>query len=109
MKRILFIDRDGTLIKEAPPTYQIDSFDKLTFYPHVFEYMGKIARELDYELVMITNQDGLGSASFPENTFTPVHEMVMKTFEGEGIHFSEVLIDRALPAENAIMRKPNTG
>lgn len=109
MKRILFIDRDGTLINEAPPTYQIDSFDKLTFYPHVFEYMGRIARELDYELVMITNQDGLGTPSFPENTFTPVHEMVMKTLEGEGIHFSAVLIDRTLAAENAITRKPNTG
>ena len=109
MKRILFIDRDGTLINEAPPTYQIDSFDKLTFYPHVFEYMGKIARELDYELVMITNQDGLGSSSFPENTFTPVHEMVMKTLEGEGIHFDAVLIDRTLAAENAVTRKPNTG
>jgi imidazoleglycerol-phosphate dehydratase/histidinol-phosphatase len=109
MKRILFIDRDGTLINEAPPTYQIDSFDKLTFYPHVFEFMGKIARELDYELVMITNQDGLGSSSFPENTFTPVHEMVMKTLEGEGIHFDAVLIDRTLAAENAITRKPNTG
>ncbi|MBL7736649.1 MAG: bifunctional histidinol-phosphatase/imidazoleglycerol-phosphate dehydratase, partial [Chitinophagaceae bacterium] len=68
MKRVLFIDRDGTLIREAPPTYQLDSFDKLSFYPRVFEYLGRIARELDYELVMITNQDGLGSASFPEET-----------------------------------------
>ena len=109
MRRILLIDRDGTLIKEAPPTYQIDSFDKLTFYPHVFEYMGRIARELDYELVMITNQDGLGSTSFPENTFWPLHELVMKTLEGEGIHFSNVLIDRTLASENAHTRKPNTG
>ena len=109
MRRILLIDRDGTLIKEAPPTYQIDSFDKLTFYPHVFEFMGRIARELDYELVMITNQDGLGSSSFPENTFWPVHELVMKTLEGEGIHFSNVLIDRTLASENAHTRKPNTG
>ena len=109
MKRILFIDRDGTLIKEAPPTYQVDSFDKLTFYPHMFEYMGRISRELDYELVMITNQDGLGSASFPENTFWPLHEFVMKSLEGEGIEFSNVLIDRTLPSENAHTRKPNIG
>ena len=109
MKRILFIDRDGTLIKEAPPTYQIDSFDKLVFYPHMFEYMGRIARELDYELVMITNQDGLGSSSFPEDTFWPVHNFVMKALEGEGIFFSNVLIDRTLAVENAFTRKPNIG
>jgi imidazoleglycerol-phosphate dehydratase/histidinol-phosphatase len=109
MKRILFIDRDGTLIKEAPPTYQVDSFDKLSFYPHMFEYMGRISRELDYELVMITNQDGLGSASFPENTFWPLHEFVMKSLEGEGIEFSNVLIDRTLASENAHTRKPNIG
>lgn len=109
MRRILLIDRDGTLIKEAPPTYQIDSFDKLSFYPHMFEYMGRIARELDYELVMITNQDGLGSSSFPENTFWPLHEFVMKTLEGEGIYFRNVLIDRTLASENAHTRKPNTG
>ena len=69
MKRILFIDRDGTLINEAPPTYQIDAFSKLNFYPHMFEFMGSIARELDYELVMVTNQDGLGTSSFPEADF----------------------------------------
>jgi imidazoleglycerol-phosphate dehydratase/histidinol-phosphatase len=109
MRRILFIDRDGTLINEAPPTYQIDDLDKLTFYPHMFEYMGRIARELDYELVMITNQDGLGSSSFPENTFWPLHEFVMKSLEGEGIKFSKVLIDRTLAAENAYTRKPNIG
>jgi imidazoleglycerol-phosphate dehydratase/histidinol-phosphatase len=109
MKRILFIDRDGTLINEAPPTYQIDSLEKLTFYPHMFEYMGMIARELDYELVMITNQDGLGSTSFPEHTFWPLHNLVMKTLEGEGIRFSSVLIDRTLASENAHTRKPNVG
>lgn len=109
MKRILFIDRDGTLINEAPPTYQIDSLDKLTFYPHVFEYMGRIARELDYELVMITNQDGLGSGSFPEQSFWPIHKLVMKTLEGEGIMFSAELIDRTLASENAHTRKPNIG
>ena len=109
MKRILFIDRDGTLINEAPPTYQVDSFDKLTFYPHVFEYMGRIARELDYELVMISNQDGLGTPSFPEETFLPLHHLIMKTLEGEGIHFSTVLIDRTFAADNAHTRKPGIG
>src|SRR5688572_17920186 len=109
MKRILFIDRDGTLIKEAPPTYQLDSFDKLTFYPHMFEYMSRIARELDYELVMVTNQDGLGTASFPEDTFWPLHNLVMKSLEGEGIRFSEVHIDRTFPKDNAPTRKPGIG
>lgn len=109
MKRVLFIDRDGTLINEAPPTYQLDSFDKLTFYPHMFEYMGRIARELDYELVMVTNQDGMGTANFPENTFWPLHNLVMKSLEGEGIHFSEVLIDRTYPKDNAPTRKPGIG
>lgn len=109
MKRILFIDRDGTLINEAPPTYQIDSLNKLTFYPHMFEYMGRIARELDYELVMITNQDGLGSSSFPEDSFWPLHNLVMKSLESEDIKFSEVLIDKTLASENAKTRKPATG
>jgi imidazoleglycerol-phosphate dehydratase / histidinol-phosphatase len=109
MKRILFIDRDGTLIKEAPPTYQLDSFDKLTFYPHMFEYMTRIAREMDYELVMVTNQDGLGTASFPEDTFWPLHNLVMKSLEGEGIRFSAVHIDRSFPKDNAPTRKPAIG
>jgi len=109
MKRVLFIDRDGTLIKEAPPTYQLDSFDKLVFYPNMFEYMGRIAREMDYELVMITNQDGLGSPSFPENTFWPLHNFVMQSLEGEDIRFSEVLIDKTFSADNAPTRKPRTG
>ena len=109
MKRILFIDRDGTLINEAPPTYQLDSFDKLTFYPQMFEYMGRIAREFDYELVMVTNQDGLGTDAFPENTFWPLHNLVMKSLEGEGIHFSAVHIDRSYPQDNAPTRKPGTG
>src|SRR3954454_12039992 len=76
-RKILFIDRDGTLIKEAPPSYQLDSFSKLEFYPDMFKYMRKIAEELDYELVMVTNQDGLGTESFPEDTFWPVHNLVM--------------------------------
>ncbi|MET0300147.1 MAG: bifunctional histidinol-phosphatase/imidazoleglycerol-phosphate dehydratase HisB [Flavitalea sp.] len=109
MKRVLFIDRDGTLINEAPPTYQLDSYEKLTFYPHMFEYMTRIAREFDYELVMVTNQDGMGTDAFPENTFWPLHNLVMKSLEGEGIHFSEVLIDRSFPADNAPTRKPGTG
>ena len=109
MKRVLFIDRDGTLINEAPPTYQLDSFDKLTFYPGMFEYMGRIARELDYELVMVTNQDGLGTSSFPEDTFWPLHKLVMKSLEGEGIFFSKTFIDKTFPADNAPTRKPGTG
>src|SRR3984957_8423501 len=109
MKRILFIDRDGTLIREAPPSYQIDSFEKLVFYPAVFEYMGRIAREFDFELLMVTNQDGLGTASFPEATFWPVQELVMRAFAGEGVHFSEVYIDKTFPQDNAPTRKPGTG
>lgn len=109
MKRCLFIDRDGTLILEAPPTYQLDSFDKLTFYPKVFEFLGKIAKELDYELVMPTNQDGLGTATFPEDTFWPLHNFVIKSLENEGIKFEEVLIDKTYPHENAPTRKPGTG
>jgi len=109
MKRILFIDRDGTLIKEAPPSYQVDAFDKLEFYPYMFEYMGKIARELDYELLMVTNQDGLGTASFPEETFWPVQNLVMKCLENEGVGFTGVYIDRSFPKDNAPTRKPGTG
>jgi imidazoleglycerol-phosphate dehydratase/histidinol-phosphatase len=109
MKRILFIDRDGTLIKEDPPTYQIDSFDKLEFYPHAFEYMAKIAREFDYELLMVTNQDGLGLPSFPEDTFWPVQNFVIKSFENEGVIFKEVYIDKSLVKDNKPTRKPGIG
>ena len=109
MKRVLFIDRDGTLINEAPPTYQLDSFDKLSFYPDVFFYLRKIATELDYELVMPTNQDGMGTDSFPEDTFWPVHSFVVKSLANEGIVFNDVLIDRTFPHENAPTRKPGTG
>lgn len=108
-KKVLFIDRDGTLIKEAPPTYQLDSFSKLEFYPDMFYYMRKIATELEYELVMITNQDGLGTASFPEDTFWPLQNFVMTSLTNEAIHFSEVFIDKTYPAENAPTRKPATG
>ena len=109
MKKVLFIDRDGTLIREAPPSYQIDSFEKLEFYPGMFSWMKKIANELDYELVMVTNQDGLGSPSFPVETFQPVHDFVMKALENEQIFFSAVLIDRSLPVDKAPTRKPGTG
>ena len=108
-KRLLFIDRDGTMIKEAPPTYQIDSFDKLEFYPEVFQYLGRIANELDYELVMVTNQDGLGTEGFPEKTFWPVHQHIVKSFENEGISFSATYIDRSYPHENSPNRKPGVG
>nr|WP_295872173.1 bifunctional histidinol-phosphatase/imidazoleglycerol-phosphate dehydratase HisB [uncultured Chitinophaga sp.] len=109
MKRVLFIDRDGTLIKEVPPTYQIDSLDKVEFYPKVFVNMARIAAELDYELVMVTNQDGLGTASFPEDTFWPAQNMILKAFENEGVTFSEIFVDRSFPADNAPTRKPGTG
>ncbi len=107
-KRVLFIDRDGTIIKETQDE-QIDAFDKMIFYPKVFTYLGKIAKELDFELVMITNQDGLGTDSFPEETFWPVHNFILKSFENEGVQFSEILIDRTFPNENAATRKPGIG
>ena len=108
MKKVLFIDRDGTLALE-PEDYQLDAFDKLIFYPQVFTYLGKIARELDYTLVMVTNQDGLGTESFPENTFWPVHNLLLKSLEQEGIFFEEILIDRSLPKDGAPTRKPKIG
>jgi len=107
MKKLLFIDRDGTLIKE-PADYQIDAFEKLVFYPYVFQYLAKIARELDFELVMVSNQDGLGTDSFPENTFWPVQNFIIDSFEREGIVFSEVIIDKTFASENAPTRKPGT-
>jgi len=109
MKKVLFIDRDGTLAIEPPVDYQLDSFEKLEFYPKVFQYLGKIARELDFELVMVTNQDGLGTPSFPEATFWPVHNFLVKTFEKEGIVFTEQIIDTTFARDNAPTRKPNTG
>jgi imidazoleglycerol-phosphate dehydratase/histidinol-phosphatase len=107
-KKVLFIDRDGTIIKE-PADEQIDAFEKLVFFPQVLTYLSKIARELDYELVMVTNQDGLGTNSFPEDTFWPVQDFIMKTLENEGILFSNVFIDRTFPEEQAATRKPATG
>ena len=109
MKRLLFIDRDGTIINEAPPTYQIDDFSKLTFYPQMFQYLTRIAKELDYELVMVSNQDGLGTSAYPEDTFHPVHNFVMKSLENEGIHFTAQHFDRSFPADNLATRKPGIG
>ena len=106
-KKILFIDRDGTMIKE-PADEQIDSFAKLEFYPGVLQYLPKIAAELDYELVMVSNQDGLGTSSFPEDTFWPVQNFILTTLKNEGIEFSNICIDRTFPAENAPTRKPGT-
>lgn len=107
-QKILFIDRDGTLIKE-PADEQTDSFEKLQFYPKVFQGLGKIAKDLDYLLVLVTNQDGLGTAVYPENTFWPVHNFVMNTLKGEGITFAEEIIDVTFARENKATRKPNTG
>ncbi len=107
-KKVLFIDRDGTIIKETVDE-QIDAFEKMVFYPKAFTWLGKIAQELDYELVMITNQDGLGTDVFPEDTFWPVHNFILKSFENEGVTFDKVFLDRTFPHENAATRKPGTG
>jgi imidazoleglycerol-phosphate dehydratase / histidinol-phosphatase len=108
MKKVLFIDRDGTLIIE-PEDFQIDSFEKLKFLPEVMTYLGKIVREFDFELVMVSNQDGLGTASFPEETFYPVQHFILQTLENEGISFNDVCIDRSFESENLPTRKPNVG
>ncbi|MDA9139358.1 bifunctional histidinol-phosphatase/imidazoleglycerol-phosphate dehydratase HisB [Flavobacteriaceae bacterium] len=107
MKKVLFIDRDGTLTLE-PNDFQLDSFDKLIFYPNVFQYLSKIAKELDYELVIVTNQDGLGTSSFPENTFWPVHNFILQSFENEGVVFDQVFIDKSFPKDKQPTRKPGT-
>ena len=107
-QKVLFIDRDGTIIRE-PEDEQIDAFEKLVFYPKVFQYLGRIAKELDFELVMVTNQDGLGTKSFPEDTFWPVHNFILETFKAEGIEFKDQCIDRTFPKDNAPTRKPKTG
>ena len=108
MKKVLFIDRDGTIIKETVDE-QIDAFEKMILYPKAFTFLGKIAKELDYELVMITNQDGLGTDVFPEDTFWPVHNFIMTSFENEGVTFNKVFLDRTFPHENKDTRKPGTG
>ena len=107
-KRVLFIDRDGTLVLE-PENYQLDSLTKLEFYPKVFQFLSKIVKELDFELAMVTNQDGLGTESFPEETFWPTQNFIFKAFENEGITFDEIFIDRSFPEDNAPTRKPRTG
>jgi imidazoleglycerol-phosphate dehydratase / histidinol-phosphatase len=108
MKKVLFLDRDGTLILETHD-FKIEKFEKVIFYPQVFYWLGKIVRELDYELVMVTNQDGLGTTEFPEEDFWPVQNFILKTFENEGIKFAEVFIDKSFPHENLPTRKPGTG
>ena len=108
-KRILFIDRDGTLIKEPPVDYQVDSLEKLEFYPGVFRNLYYIRKNLDFMFVMASNQDGLGTASFPEDTFWPAQNMMLKALENEGITFDAIHIDPSMPADNSPMRKPGTG
>lgn len=108
MKKLLILDRDGTIILE-PEDFQIDSLEKLKFYPQVFRFLYQIQVEMNYEFVMVTNQDGLGTDSFPEETFHPAHQKMLKTFENEGITFSNILIDKTFESENAPTRKPRTG
>ena len=109
MKKALFIDRDGTLIQEPPVDFQVDSLEKLEFMPGVFRNLYRIRKYLDFELVIVSNQDGLGTSSFPEHTFWPAHHKMLKAFENEGITFDEILIDRSLPEDNAPTRKPRLG
>jgi len=109
MKRVLFIDRDGTIIKEPPVDFQVDSLEKLEFYPKAISNLRKIAEETDYELVMVTNQDGLGTDSFPEDTFWPAQFKMLKTLEQEGVIFTDIHIDKSFEHENAPTRKPRTG
>ncbi|MDL2278260.1 bifunctional histidinol-phosphatase/imidazoleglycerol-phosphate dehydratase HisB [Parabacteroides sp. OttesenSCG-928-G07] len=108
-KRALFIDRDGTLVKEPPVDFQLDSLEKLEFYPKVMRNLYFLCKHLDFELVMVTNQDGLGTDSFPEETFWPTHNMILKTLAGEGIYFNDILIDDSFPEANSPNRKPRTG
>lgn len=108
MKKVLFIDRDGTIALE-PTDFQLDALEKLVFYPGVFQYLGRIVSELDYELVMVTNQDGLSTDSFPEETFWPTHDFILTSLKNEGITFEQIYIDKSFPEENAPTRKPKTG
>ena len=107
-KKVLFIDRDGTIVLE-PENYQLDCLSKLEFYPNSFQYLAKIAKELDFELTMVTNQDGLGTSSFPEDTFWPTQNFILKAFENEGVIFDEIFIDKSFPEDNSPTRKPRTG
>ena len=108
-KKVIFVDRDGTLVKEPPVDYQLDNLEKLTFYPKVFRNLYTLQKKLNYEWVMVTNQDGLGTESFPEDTFWPAHNKIMETMQGEGIHFDKICIDRSFPHENLPTRKPGIG
>ena len=109
MKKVLFIDRDGTMVIEPPVDKQLDSLEKLEFFPGVFQWLSKIYKELDFELVIVTNQDGLGTDSFPEETFWPAQNKIIQAFKNGGIEFSEILIDKTFPEENAPTRKPGVG
>lgn len=109
MKRALFIDRDGTLVMEPPVDYQLDSLEKLEFYPGIFRNLYFIRKNLDFEFVMVSNQDGLGTPSFPEESFWPAHHKLMKALESEGITFDAICIDPSLPEDNSPNRKPRTG
>ena len=108
-KKILFIDRDGTIVIEPPVDYQLDAFEKLEFYPKAIRNLYFIRQKLDFEFAMVTNQDGLGTPSFPEDTFWPVHNLVLNTLRNEGVTFDEIFIDRSFPEDNAPTRKPRTG
>lgn len=107
-KKLLFVDRDGTIIKETTDE-RIDSFEKLVFYPNALHYLAKISKKLDFEIVMVTNQDGLGTDILPYEKFNPVHDFVVKSFENEGLVFKEILIDKSFPSENLNTRKPFVG
>jgi len=109
MKKVLFIDRDGTIIVEPPTDFQVDSLEKLEFLPKAISNLRKIAEETDYELVMVTNQDGLGTSSFPEATFWPAQNKMLQTLKGENIDFAAVHVDRSFPEDNLPTRKPGTG
>lgn len=108
-KKVLFIDRDGTIVIEPPVDYQLDAFEKLEFYPKAIRNLYFIRQKLDFEFAMVTNQDGLGTSSFPEDTFWPVHNLVLNTLRNEGVTFDEIFIDRSFPEDNAPTRKPRTG
>ncbi|MFT7363787.1 MAG: imidazoleglycerol-phosphate dehydratase/histidinol-phosphatase, partial [Algoriphagus sp.] len=108
-KKVLFIDRDGTIIKEPLSDFQVDSLEKLEFLPKVISNLRKIAEETDYELVMVTNQDGLGTNSFPEKDFWPAQYKMLKTLEQENIFFKAIHVDKTFEHENAVTRKPNIG
>jgi imidazoleglycerol-phosphate dehydratase / histidinol-phosphatase len=109
MKKILFIDRDGTIIHEPENDQQVDSLEKLSFIPYAISALQRISRMTDYELVMVSNQDGLGTSSYPEETFWPAHRKMLEILKGEGVEFSAIHIDRSFEHEMSPNRKPGTG